>query len=115
MTWYKDEQPIYIDFEKYQMTESGDLIVLDVDLQAAGNYTCRATNMAGFKETPKANVWVYGKYRIIIKKRPLKRNSIYLESQEYPHSPLVKMTRIWKQFCNTGMHINTTQFCDTYV
>ena len=42
------------------MTESGDLIVLDVDRQAAGNYTCQAANMAGFRQTPTANVWVYG-------------------------------------------------------
>ena len=63
MTWYKDGQPIYIDFEKYQMTESGDLIVLDVDKQAAGNYTCQAQNMAGFRSTPTAVVWVYGKLK----------------------------------------------------
>ena len=82
MTWYKDDQPIYIDFEKYQMTESGDLIVLDVDRQAAGNYTCRATNMAGFKETPKANVWVYGKYRTIIREWPLKSRNSYISSHK---------------------------------
>ena len=43
------------------MTEGGDLIVLDVDRHAAGNYTCQAANMAGFRQTPTANVWVYGK------------------------------------------------------
>jgi len=59
VTWFKDGAPIYIDFKKYQMTESGDLIVLDVDRQAAGNYTCQAANMAGFRQTPTANVWVY--------------------------------------------------------
>lgn len=45
------------------MTENGDLIVLNVDKYAAGNYTCRATNMAGSRDTPPAIVWVYGKLR----------------------------------------------------
>ena len=44
------------------MTENGDLIVLNVDKYAAGNYTCRATNMAGSRDTPPAIVWVYGKF-----------------------------------------------------
>ena len=43
------------------MTENGDLIVLNVDKYAAGNYTCRATNMAGSRDTPPAIVWVYGR------------------------------------------------------
>ena len=46
------------------MTEGGDLIVLDVDRHAAGNYTCQAANMAGFRQTPTANVWVYGKKKL---------------------------------------------------
>ena len=45
------------------MTENGDLIVLNVDKYAAGNYTCRATNMAGSRDTPPAIVWVYGKFQ----------------------------------------------------
>ena len=47
------------------MTENGDLIVLNVDKYAAGNYTCRATNMAGSRDTPPAIVWVYGKFRTV--------------------------------------------------
>ena len=63
VTWFKDGQRIFIDKKKYEMTENGDLIVLNVDKYAAGNYTCRATNMAGSRDTPPAIVWVYGKFQ----------------------------------------------------
>lgn len=59
ITWFKDGQRIFIDKKKYEMTEHGDLIVMNVDKYAAGNYTCRATNMAGSRDTPPAIVWVY--------------------------------------------------------
>ena len=50
-----------IDKIDYELTEKGDLIVNQVDQTANGNYTCRASNIAGVRETPIAKVYVWGK------------------------------------------------------
>ena len=61
MKWLKDGIILEIDQINYELTEKGDLIVNKVDNSANGNYTCRAQSIVGIRETPTANVYVWGK------------------------------------------------------
>lgn len=64
VSWIKDGKILNIDKIDYELTEKGDLIVNQVDQTANGNYTCRASNIAGVRETPiaKVYVWVNGEW-----------------------------------------------------
>jgi len=59
VSWLKNDQPIKIDGENYELTSQGDLIVNTVDKSAAGNYTCRASSVVGSRLSPPATVFVY--------------------------------------------------------
>ena len=60
VTWLKDGKILDIDSINYETTDKGDLIVNKVDQSASGNYTCRAENIVGVRETPTASVFVWG-------------------------------------------------------
>jgi len=60
ITWTKNEEPVNpMDSKRIHISETGNLVIKDVEKTDAGDYVCQAANMAGSRESDVATLSVH--------------------------------------------------------